>query len=310
MNPCKAMKRVAAAFLLALMFSVAAGAAEPVEYELRFGKPSSHLLEITVRAGGLKGAATEFAMPAWAPGSYVVNDYAKNVQGFRAMGAGGKELAWRKMDKQTWRVETGGTAAVTVVYKLYANTLANNWAQYNEQHAFLGGPAVWMYLVGGKERPVRLVIAPPAGWRVATGMVRMAENTFAAADYDTFADAPLEISDYAEKTFAEAGSTYHVVVHDIVGKKDFSQFAADTQKIVAATVPMFAAAVGGTRAAPYDEYWFLFHIWPGSGGGLEHLNSTQINSPRDWDSEQMRPSGETDYESKLGVTSHEFFHGS
>ena len=308
MNLHRAWKLLAASIVLTVMISVAAGAAEPVEYELRFGKPSSHLLEITLRANGLKGPSAEFAMPAWAPGSYVVNDYAKNVQGFRATGPGGKELAWRKTDKQTWRVETGGAATVTVQYKLYANTLANNWAQYNEQHAFLGGPAVWMYLAGGKERAVRLVIATPAGWRVATGLGRMAENTFAAADYDTFADAPLEISDYAEKTFVEAGSTYHVVVHDVVGKKDFSKFATDTQTIVAATVPVFAAAVGGTRPAPYDEYWFLFHIWPGTGGGLEHLNSTQINSPRDWDNQSMRPSGETDYEGKLGVTSHEFFH--
>ena len=210
-----ALRFAAALMWLAVLLQVAA-AAEPVEYELRFGKPSSHLLEISVRAGGLKGPSVEFAMPTWAPGAYVVNDYAKNVQEFRAMGPGGKELMWRKTDKQTWRVETGGATAVTVQYKLYANTLANNWAQYNELHAFLGGPAVWMYLVGGKERPVRLVIATPAGWRVATGMLRMAENTFASPDYDTFADSPLEISNYAEKTFVEAGSTYHIVVHDVV----------------------------------------------------------------------------------------------
>jgi predicted metalloprotease with PDZ domain len=300
--------QIAATLSLFIVLAVSAAAAEPVEYELRFGKPSSHLLEISIRTSGLKGSVAEFAMPAWAPGSYVVNDYAKNVQGFRATGAGEKELAWRKTDKQTWRVETGGATTVTVQYKLYANTPANNWAQYNEQHAFLGGPAVWMYLAGGKERPVRLVIATPAGWRVATGLGRMAENTFAAADYDTFADSPLEISNYAEKTFVEAGSTYHVVVHDVAGKKDFSKFAADTQTIVAATVPVFAAAVGGPRAAPFDEYWFLFHIWPGTGGGLEHLNSTQINTPRDWDNQSVRPTGETDYESKLLVTSHEFFH--
>ncbi|MBI1749552.1 MAG: hypothetical protein HY234_04240 [Acidobacteria bacterium] len=222
MNPYRAWKLVAASILLMAMFSVAAAEEEPVEYELRFGKPSSHLLEIAVRANGLKGTVAEFAMAAWAPGSYGINDYAKNVQGFRVSGPGGKELVWRKTDKQTWRVETGGAATVTVQYKLYANTLANSWAQYNDQHAFLGGPAVWMYLVGGKERPVRLAIATPAGWRVATGMTRLAENTFAAADYDWLADSPLEISSYAEQTFVADGATYHMVIHDVIGKKDFS----------------------------------------------------------------------------------------
>ena len=54
-------------------------------------------------------------------------------------------------------------------YSLYANTLQNNHAQYNEKHAFIGGPSVWMYLVDGKERPIDLSIAVPDSWKVATG---------------------------------------------------------------------------------------------------------------------------------------------
>jgi predicted metalloprotease with PDZ domain len=308
------------------LMAASAGAAEPVEYELRFGKPSSHLLEITLHANGLKGAAAEFAMPAWAPGSYGINDYAKNVQNFRATDAAGKTLAWRKTDKQTWRVELGGATAVTIQYQLYANTLANNWAQYNEQHAFIGGPAVWMYFVGGKERAVRLVVATPTAWRVATGLGRMAENTFAAADYDTFADAPLEISNFYEKTFTVRGTVYHFVQHDAQGRKEFvpslldtpagatpqdtlQRFIADTQRVVETIVPLYSSVAGGAeRAAPFAEYWFLMHNWPGAGGGLEHLNSTQINFSADWSSTAPHGRYGTEYESKLFVTSHEFYH--
>src|SRR5271156_1097443 len=71
-------------------------ATEPVSYELGFGAPNTHLLEITVRASGLSGAAAEFALPAWAPGSYTVNDYARNVQNFEAHAADGRALLWRK----------------------------------------------------------------------------------------------------------------------------------------------------------------------------------------------------------------------
>ncbi|MBI1749551.1 MAG: M61 family metallopeptidase [Acidobacteria bacterium] len=74
-------------------------------------------------------------------------------------------------------------------------------------------------------------------------------------------------------------------------------------------VPMYAAAAGSAeRPAPFAEYWFLMHIWPGGRGGLEHLNSTQINYSSDWDS--LRPAGRyaTDYELKLAVLSHEFYH--
>ena len=312
------IKLIAAFILLAGCFDFAWGgpgtppAPGPVEYELRFAAPNTHLLDITVRADGVAGRAAEFAIPDWAPGSYAINDYARNVQNFEAHAADGRALTWRKTDKQTWRVELDGATAVAVRYRMYANTLSNNWAQYNERHVFIGGPAVWMYLVGGKERPVRLNITLPAsaqGWRVATGLERAGETSFSAADYDWFADCPIEISNWQEKTFVYAGTTYHFVVHDVMGQKDFSQAFSDTERIVRNLVPIFAPVAGtGEQAAPFREYWFLMHVWPESGGGLEHLDSTQINYSADWDDHAERGPGQDAYMRKLFVISHEFFH--
>ena len=295
-----------------LFLCASASAAESLHYELRFEKPNTHLMDVTIHVSDLKGTAVEFAMPDWAPGSYAIENYAANVQRFRAVAPGDKTLAWRKTDSQTWRIDLAGATSVTVAYQIFGDTLANNQAQYNERHVFIGGPAVWMYLVGGKERPVDLSIAVPSGWKVATGMEHTSDHTFRAADYNWFADAPLEISDFAEKDFQVLGTTYHMIVHDVEGHKDFSKFAADVQKTVETIVPMFASVAGeGGQAAPFKEYWFLFHIWPKSGGGLEHLNSTQINFRSDWDDAgpaAYRRGNATQYELKLFVTSHEFFH--
>jgi len=153
-------------------------------------------------------------------------------------------LAWRKTDSQTWRIELAGADAVTVSYQVFGDTLRNNQAQYNQRHVFIGGPAVWMYLVGGKDRPVDLSIAVPEGWKVATGMEHTSAHTFRADDYDWFADAPLEISNFVEKDFQVLGSTYHVIVHDVEDQKDFSKFATDMQKFVETLVPMFSAVTG------------------------------------------------------------------
>jgi predicted metalloprotease with PDZ domain len=292
-----------------LLLPSAARASEPLRYELHFEKPNTHLMDVTIHVTDLKGPSVEFAMPDWAPGSYAIEDYAANVQRFRAADPVGKSLAWRKTDSQTWRIELAGAGAVTVEYQLFGDLLQNNQAQYNEHHVFIGGPSVWMYLVGGKERPVELTIAVPSGWKVATGMEHTSDHTFRAADYDWFADAPLEISDFAEKDLHVLGSTYHVIVHDVEGRKDFSKFAADIQKTVETMVPIMApVAAAGEQAAPFKEYWFLFHIAPHTGGGLEHLNSTQINFGMDWD--DTGPAGDfgTQYLLKLFVTSHEFFH--
>ena len=294
---------------LAILMSPAAGAAEkPLRYELGFERPNTHLMDVTIHATDLKGGSVEFAMPDWAPGAYGIQDYAENIQGFHATAAGGKELKWRKTDSQTWRIELAGANSVTVSYQIFGNTLRNNQAQYNERHAFIGGPAVWMYLVGGKERPVELSIAVPEGWKVATGMERTSGHVFRAADYNWFADSPLEISNFAEKDFQVLGTTYHVIVHDVEGGKDFAKFTQDTQKFVETIVAMFQPVAGGEQAAPFKEYWFLFHIWPNTGGGLEHLNSTQINFSKDWDSTEATPGFGNQYNLKLFVSSHEFFH--
>lgn len=298
------------AFLI-LTFSSISRAADPLHYKLSFERPNTHLMDVSINATGLQGGSAEFAMPDWAPGSYNIENYAANVQRFRASAPDGKSLAWSKVDSQTWRVELAGSSAVTVEYQIFGNTLQNNQAQYNDRHVFIGGPAVWMYLACAKERPVDLSIEVPSGWKVATGMERTSDHTFRAADYNWFADQPLEISNFAQKDFQVLGTTYHVIVHDVEGHKDFSKFTADTQKIVEAIVPIFSPVVGGEHAAPFKEYWFLFHIWPKSGGGLEHLNSTQINFRSDWDDTgpaTYHQAAATQYEMKLFVTSHEFFH--
>jgi len=303
-----AIAAVVVSFVSSRPIGAAAPPISPLRYELTFERPNTHLMDVTVHASDLKGATVEFAMPDWAPGSYNIENYAANIQRFRAVSTDGKALAWRKTDSQTWQIELAGAKAVTISYQVFANTLQNNVAQYNDRHAFIGGPSVWMYLVNGKERPVELSIAVPSGWKIATGMEHTSDHTFRAADYNWFADAPLEISDFAEKDFEVLGTTYHVIVHDVENKTDFTKFANDLQKAVAATVPMFQPVTGTPQAAPFKEYYFLFHVWPKTGGGLEHLNSTQINFGTNWDSVEPVPGLGTQYDLKLFVAAHEFFH--
>ena len=302
---------IAALFSSAATHATAADSpsSTPLKYELSFERPYTHLMDVTIHASNLKGAVAEFAMPDWAPGSYNIENYAANIQGFRAASSDGKSLNWRKTDSQTWQIDLAGATAVTISYQVFANTLQNNVAQYNERHAFLGGPSVWMYLVNGKDRPVELSVTVPSGWKIATGMEHTSDHTFRAADYNWFADAPLEISDFAEKDFEVLGTTYHVIVHNVLSNKDFSKFADDLQKAVAQLVPMFQPVTGTPQAAPFKDYYFLFHVWPKSGGGLEHLNSTQINFSTDWDSTDPLPgSTMNQYDLKLFVAAHEFFH--
>ena len=46
-----------------LTFSAAASGASPVSYELKFERPNSHLLDVTIHADALSGATVDFAIP-------------------------------------------------------------------------------------------------------------------------------------------------------------------------------------------------------------------------------------------------------
>ena len=77
---------------LAIMPFAAAicSAAVPLRYELGFERWNTHLMDVTIRASGLAGKTVRFAMPVWSPGSYVVRNFATEVQDFGATDSGGR----------------------------------------------------------------------------------------------------------------------------------------------------------------------------------------------------------------------------
>lgn len=292
------------------MAGFAAGArAQEIGYELNFAAPNTHLIEVAIHAGGLAGASADFAMPAWSPGWYVIDDYAKFVQEFSATADDGKALTWRKTDKQTWHVELGGAHTAVIRYKVFGNNAGVDSMQYDDRHAELPGPAIWMYLVNGKDRAARLTVHLPSGWKIATGMAKAGEGIYTAPNFDTFLDTPIEMSDFQEKTFELDGTTFHVIVHDLMGKKDFSDWMAQLEKVVKQEVSLWSAVAGTpTRPAPYADYYFLIHVMPGGGNGLEHLNSTQIYIGSDWDAQGNPGAGISQTTLKVYLAAHEFFH--
>src|ERR1700683_2738126 len=238
-------KEVAGFFALTLLLATGAAAADPVRYELSFEHPNTHLLDLTIHPGGLDGKQVRFAIPDWTPGGYGIQNFAEDVQAFSATDSAGHALDWRKTDSQTWQIELHGAESVIVRYQIYAN---GHGATYNEQHAALQGPAIWMYVVDGKTWPTQLKIdaaSLPSGWKIATGMQKTGENMYAADDYDWFADAPIEVGKFVERDFTALGTTYHVIVHDELGSDEFPEFLQGVQRVIEkGSVPVCAPVVG------------------------------------------------------------------
>ena len=109
-------------------------------------------------------------MPSWTPGSYLIREFARHVQEFQALDAAGAPLPWRKLNKNTWRVESGDQD-VTLRYKVYANELTVRTSHLDTSHGYFNGANLFVYLDGQRGHPVELTRAPAyADWKVATGL--------------------------------------------------------------------------------------------------------------------------------------------
>ena len=284
-----------------------------VTYRLSMSRPVSHLFEVVIGVELPKDATVgslDFQMPKWSPGRYAVFDFAKNVQEvwYSRSSPPCKDcpipkpipaLPATRVDDQTWRAEVNGQRYLTVSYKVFGNDLSGTFSQLDPRHANYNGGSIFMYVVNHKSDPVKLVIEPPAGWRIVNGRTdRSDQREWQFPNYDLMIDTPTEIApDWTEDQFQVDGKQYHVIVHsfgDEGGKRP--ALVRDIEKIVRAETAMWSPP-------EFDSYTFLIHFAANdiSGDGMEHLTSTQIIEPGALGEEGV-------YGSTLDTVAHEFFH--
>ena len=65
----------------------------------------------------------QLELPSWRPGRYEIGNFAKNIKGFNAYGEANQSLAVRKTTKDTWIIDTKGSAQIKITYSYYAAEL-------------------------------------------------------------------------------------------------------------------------------------------------------------------------------------------
>jgi predicted metalloprotease with PDZ domain len=295
---------IASSILLVTLFFVSTSPAQApnssdISFTVSMPKPWTHLLEVEMRvrvpANLNVPNETDLIMPVWTPGSYLVREFERNVQDFAA-DADGRALDWTKVNKDTWRIKTGGARQWRVFYRVYANELTVRTNELNSDHAFWNNAALLMYPDGKLNAPSTLRVVAPAPWKVATGLpaVEGQRNTFRAQNFDTLYDSPFEVSNFKEINFEVRGVPHRIVI-DGEGNYDPLRMRTDVQKIVEAETAMFGVI-------PYHDYTFILHLRSNTGGGLEHLNSTALGFRR------FGFSNAEGYRRFAALVAHEFFH--
>ena len=246
-----------------------------MDYTLSMSKPYTHYFEVETKVTGLRKAYIDFLMPVWAPGSYLVRDFPKNVEFFKASDESGKNLKFEKINKYTWRVYSHNSDEVKLSYDVYAYEASVRTSFLDEAHGYLNGSSVFMYIENMKDLPSTLKIIPYKDWKkVSTGLnpVEGKKFTFRSPNYDILADSPIEIGNQDIINFKASGVDYSVAMY---GKGNYN---ADTLKKYMTKV--IEAETNIFNENPNKHYVFIIHNLTNGSGGLEHLNSTTLEVNR------------------------------
>lgn len=272
----------------------------PISYEVSMPEPHTHFFEIKVKVSDpqvLKLPHIDFKMATWTPGSYLIREYAKNIEGLKAS-AGGKEITAVKSSKNTWKVSGHKGQAVEVTYRLYAFEISVRTNFLDASHGYINGAPTFLYVpqLMNKKSSVK-IIPHPSFAKVAVALPEIGKFTYEAENFDWLVDSPIEIGNHEELEFEALGIKHRIANYSNEPLRyDRDKLIADYKKVVLASHNVF----GGKH--PSKEYLFIIHHLPGAGGGLEHLNSTTCMTSPNAYSDPAR------YESFLGLLAHEYFH--
>ena len=232
-----------------------------VSFQLKITDPVLHFYDVEMEIFGVRGPTVDVAMPAWSPGTYVIRDFARNVQQFESVSDRNTPLQFEKIDKQTWRISKAENEDLRVRYRVYSTTL-------NDEMADLLPAATFMYIVGRTQAPITVRYDIPGDWKVYTGLEERS-GRYEADNYYTLADSPAFLGNFKVLDFRTNNVSHRVVFSNPRLQLTDMQVIADLEDLTAASAALFGL--------PYRSYTFLVRVQPLPGASsLGYLNSSRI----------------------------------
>jgi len=280
-----------------------------LRYEVRVEAPERHVADIELRFSP-DASIVDLTLPAWCPGSYLIRDYARFVRDLEVHAADDTPCEVTKIDKQTWRVDTAGATELIVSYTIYGHDLSVRTNHIDADHAFLHGPATFLYPASQRSAPVEVTLVFPEPWGMVTAASPVGEisepaviskrgtgSRIRATSIDELFDHPIHLGQTRSYNVPAQVSCRLAIWGERAqgGMFDEQRLATDLGAIVDDHIRRFGEA-------PFFEYTFLLMLTHEGYGGLEHrASSVNLYNPH-------FAATRKSYEGLLELLSHELFH--
>ena len=224
------------------------------------------------------------SLPAWTPGSYLIRDYVRQLEGLRVNQQGiPQEL--RRTSPSSWEVGLQNLEPLEIHYQLVATELSVRTCHLTADHGFLALAAVAIQIEGERWNPHGLQLQLPAGWSPyvplpETGNGSKEADGWIAADFDQLIDTPIEVGPHGAHGFSVAGVPHRWVTwgQTLLGDDFIAAdplWLADVERVCQA-----CCALMGVNQPAANHYLFVLHLSENGYGGLEHDSSTVLHYGR------------------------------
>ena len=119
---------------------------QTVKYYLSMPKPQNHYFHVEMVLEGFDEKTIDVSLPVWAPGSYLVREFAKHINLVKATNNAGKSLKVQKKKKNTWSIAKGKSSEIRIAYDVYAFELSVRTSFLDLTHGFVSGSGVFMFV--------------------------------------------------------------------------------------------------------------------------------------------------------------------
>lgn len=278
-----------------------------LHYHVELHHLHAHQYRVTLRIA-TPAAQQLVSLPVWIPGSYLVREFAKNLQELNAR-QNGQPIAVQQLSKHQWQLDCSANAPVELSYLVNAYDTSVRTAWLDQRRGFFNGTSLLLRVHGQEAQPHQLRISPSAqvpDWKLATGLSAVEVDaqgfgTYTAGNYDELVDCPVEMGNFWSGSFTARGVPHRFVVAGAPASFDGERLLRDAQKVCEAEIDFWGVA-------PHSSYVFMLNVTHDGYGGLEHCNSTALICSRSDLPRQGVDKASDGYVQLLGLISHEYFH--
>ncbi len=260
-----------------LLASIVCGQASRVHYTVTVDKAVLDRTNVAMTIDGTGTKPLSIEMPSWSPGAYEMRNYWKLLTNVAAKDSKGELLELTHLENDRWTF-TPRSWPVTVTYdrlepaKGLFGSEGTKPRSAKSEHIAFNPTDTYAYVVDGKNLPCSVGFVIPDGWKLDVALDPSDKPlTFIAPDYDTLADAPVEMGKLTIHKFTVGGVPYTVTLD----REDEKFPMASVENLLRPMIRNAVGMMGGK--APFARYSFQIHQGPGFG--LEHLSSCTISVP-------------------------------